>query len=238
LFDAVPNCQNQGMNLKQAAGTRAAGYVENGMTIGLGTGSTVYWAIRQLGAMVVNDGLTIQAVPTSVETENLARQFGISLVTFADVQELDLTIDGADEISPALDLIKGGGGALLREKLVAAASKRLIIVADESKLSSVLGSFALPVEVVPFAWETTARRIEKLNLKPTLRMREGKMFVSDNGNYILDCASGGNIENPAKLHVELKLLTGVVETGLFTGMTSAAVVADANGIEIIERTFY
>ena len=238
MFDAVPNCQNQGMNLKQAAGTRAAGYVENGMTIGLGTGSTVYWTIRRLGAMVVNDGLKIQAVPTSKQTEDLARQFGITLVTFAGVQELDLTIDGADEISPALDLIKGGGGALLREKLVAAASKRLIIVADESKLSSVLGSFALPVEVVPFAWETTARRIEKLNLKPTLRMREGKMFVSDNGNYILDCASGGNIENPAKLHVELKLLTGVVETGLFTGMTSAAVVADANGIEIIERTFY
>jgi ribose 5-phosphate isomerase A len=225
------------MNLKQAAGTRAAGYVENGMTIGLGTGSTVFWTIRQLGAMVVNDGLKIQAVPTSKQTEDLARQFGIPLVTFAGVQELDLTIDGADEISPALDLIKGGGGALLREKLVAAASKRLIIVADESKLASVLGSCALPVEVVPFAWETTARRIEKLNLKPTLRICEGKMFVTDNGNYILDCASGGKIENPAMLHGELKLLTGVIETGLFTGMTSAAVIAGVSGIEIIERTF-
>ena len=224
--------------MKQAAGERAADYVENGMTIGLGTGSTVYWTIRQLGAMVVNDGLKIQAVPTSKQTEHLARQFGIPLVTFAGVQHLDLTIDGADEISPALDLIKGGGGALLREKLVAAASKRLIIVADQSKLAPLLGSYDLPVEIVPFAWETTARRIEKLNLNPMLRMREGEMFVTDNGNYILDCASGGKIENPAKLHGELKLLTGVVETGLFTGMTSAAIIAGEGGIEIIERTFY
>lgn len=222
------------MNLKQTAGERAAEFVKDGMTVGLGTGSTVYWTIRRLGELVVKEKLKMRAVPTSLQTENLARKCGIPLVTFADVQELDLTIDGADEISPDLDLIKGGGGALLRERLVAAASRRLI-VADESKLVPALGAFPLPVEVVPFAWETTVHRIENLNLKPALRMREGKPFISDNGNYILDCASGGKIERPFELHRALKLLPGVIEVGLFVGMANLAVVSGAGGIEIIER---
>jgi ribose 5-phosphate isomerase A len=233
LFRAARRVNIKAMNLKQQAGTRAAEFVRDGMTVGLGTGSTVRWTILRLGALV-REGLKIRAVPTSEETEKLAIEQKIPLVTFAEVRELDLTIDGADEISPQLDLIKGGGGALLREKLVAAASKRLIIVADESKLAPVLGSFPLPVEVVSFGWETTASRVEKLDLKWTLRMSDGKPFLTDNGNYILDCRCG-KIENPAELHRAIKILTGVVETGLFIGMTSAAIVAGAGGIKIIEK---
>jgi ribose 5-phosphate isomerase A len=233
LFQIAGRANIETMNLKQSAGEKAVEFVRDGMIIGLGTGSTVYWTIRRLGASV-KDGLKIRAVPTSANTENLCRESGIPLTDFSEVGELDLTIDGADEISPNLDLIKGGGGALLREKLVAAASKRLIIVADESKLVTNLGAFRLPVEVVPFGWQTTARRIENLDLKATRRLNEAKPFLTDNGNYILDCACG-KIENPAKLHSELKLLTGVVETGLFTKMASTAVIAGASGIKIIER---
>ena len=222
----------EAMIFKQQAGERAAEFVQDGMSVGLGTGSTVYWTILKL-ALMVKDGLKIRAVPTSEQTAKLANEQKIPLVTFADVRELDLTIDGADEISPSLDLIKGGGGALLREKLVAVASKRLIIVADDSKLASTLGSFPLPVEVVPFGWETTARRIENLDLKWTLRMSDGKTFLTDNGNYILDC-NCGKIENAGELHRAIKMLTGVVETGLFVGMASTAVVAGEDGIKIIE----
>ena len=221
------------MNLKRQAGERAAEFVHDKMTVGLGTGSTVHWTILRLGVLV-REGLTIRAVPTSRQTEKLAVEQKIPLVTFGEGRELDLTIDGADEISPQLDLIKGGGGALLREKLVAAASKRLIVVADESKLAPALGSFPLPVEVVPFGWEITARRVENLNLKQSLRTSDGKPFLTDNGNYILDCDCG-KIENPAQLHRELKLLTGVVETGLFVGMADAVIVAGSGGIEIIEK---
>ncbi len=203
------------------------------MTVGLGTGSTVYWTILKLASMV-RDGLKIRAVPTSLQTEKLATEQKIPLAGLTDVRELDLTIDGADEISPKLDLIKGRGGALLREKLVAAASKRLIIIAADSKLVTALNSSPLPIEVVSFGWKTTASRIENLDLKWTLRMNEGEPFQTDNGNLILDCA-GREIENPAQLHRELKLLTGVVETGLFVGMASAAVVAGAGGITIIEK---
>lgn len=233
MFQIAGRVNIEAMNLKRQAGERAADFIRDGMTVGLGTGSTVHWTIVRLGALV-REGLTIRAVPTSRQTEKSAAEQKIPLVTFADVRELDLTIDGADEISPRLDLIKGGGGALLREKLVAAASKRLIVVADESKLVPALGSFPLPVEVVPFGWEITARRVENLNLKQSLRMSDGKPFLTDNGNYILDCDCG-KIENPAQFHRELKLLTGVVETGLFVGMADAAVVAGSGGIEIIEK---
>lgn len=222
------------MNLKRLAGEKAAEFVKDGMSVGLGTGSTVYWTILRLGALV-REGLRIRAVPTSRQTEKLASEQKIPLAGLGEARELDLTIDGADEINFALDLIKGGGGALLREKLVAAASKRLIIVADESKFVSSLGAFPLPVEVVPFGWETTARRIEKSDLKCELRLTGENPFLTDNGNYILDCASG-KIENPAALHSALKLLPGVVETGLFVGMTSAAVISGAGGIQIVERT--
>ena len=219
------------MNLKKVAGERAVEFIKDGMTVGLGTGSTVHWTLMRLGSMV-KKGFNVRAVPTSKPTEELALELGIRLVTLAEVQELDLTIDGADEISPSLDLIKGAGGALLREKLIAAASIRLVIVAEEKKLVPALGSAPLPVEVVRFAWEATARRVGELNCVPTLRLETGEPYVTDNGNYILDCACG-MIDDPAGLNRALKLLPGVVETGLFIGMADVAVVAAEDGVKII-----
>ncbi|MGH7861041.1 MAG: ribose-5-phosphate isomerase RpiA [Candidatus Dormibacteraceae bacterium] len=221
------------MNPKQLAGERAAEFVKDGMTIGLGTGSTVYFTIQCLGELA-RDGLRIQGIPTSRRTEQQARDVGIPLVTFAEVTELDLTIDGADEVNPALDLIKGAGGALVREKLVAAASRRLIIVVDHSKQVVTLGRFPLSVEVVPFAWEVTTRRVAALGCVPTPRSVDGQLYVSDNGNYILDCAFG-QIPDPATLHRALKLLPGVVETGLFVGMASTVIVGHQSGAVILER---
>ncbi|MBA2338892.1 MAG: ribose-5-phosphate isomerase RpiA [Pyrinomonadaceae bacterium] len=222
------------MDAKQRAGEKAVEFVEDGMNVGLGTGSTVYWTIMRLGSMV-KQGLNIRAVPTSRRTEKLAREQDITLVGFNEIEELDLTIDGADEINPSLDLTKGGGGALLREKLVAAASKRLIIVADESKRVAALGRFPLPVEVVPFAWQVTARRLaEDLSCTPTLRLDAAEQpYVTDNGNYILDCACG-EINDPASLHRALKLLAGVIETGLFIGMADIAIIASESGVEVIK----
>ncbi|HZB45723.1 MAG TPA: ribose-5-phosphate isomerase RpiA [Pyrinomonadaceae bacterium] len=223
------------LNAKQLAGARAAEYIEDGMAVGLGTGSTAYWMVEALGARV-RQGLRVRGVPTSRRTEEQARTLGIALVTFAEVQQLDLTIDGADEIDPNLALTKGGGGALLREKLVAAASRRMIVVADSSKLVQTLGKFPLPVEVVPFAWEVTAGRVEALGCNPRLRRAGGgDAYVTDNGNYILDCDCGV-IADPARLERELKLLPGVVECGLFVRMADTVVVADeAGGVRIIER---
>src|SRR5918998_6420785 len=184
------------LNAKRLAGARAAEYIEDGMTVGLGTGSTAYWMVESLGARV-REGLRVRCVPTSRRTEEQARALGIPLVTFADVRELDLTIDGADEIGPGLALIKGGGGALVREKLVAAASRRMVVVADASKRVPVLGRFPLPVEVVPFAWEVTARRVASVtNAEPEPRREGDKLYVTDNGNYVLDCRCG-RVEDPA-----------------------------------------
>src|SRR4029079_13646046 len=176
---------NSSSSLKKLAGEKATEAIRDGMTIGLGTGSTVYFTSMRVGELV-RDGLRVRAIPTSKQTEKLAIENGIELCTFADVQRLDLTIDGADELTPSLDLIKGGGGALLCEKLVAASSDRLIIVADESKCVETLGAFPLPIEVVPFAWQTTARRIENLNIEPHKRKKGNEPFITDNGNYILD----------------------------------------------------
>jgi ribose 5-phosphate isomerase A len=224
------------MNAKQRAGARAVEFIEDGMTVGLGTGSTAYWMVESLGERV-RAGLRVRGVPTSRRTEEQARGLGIPLVTFAEVQELDLAIDGADEIGPDLALIKGGGGALLREKLVAAAARRFIVVADAGKKVDALGQFPLPVEVVPFAWQVTARRVAKaVGVEPILRRAEsGDTYVTDNGNYILDCRCG-EIRDPAALERELKLLVGVVECGLFVRLADAAIVASEGDVEIIERS--
>jgi len=222
---------NSSSSLKKLAGEKATEAIRDGMTIGLGTGSTVYFTIMRVGELV-RDGLRVRAIPTSKQTEKLAIENGVELCTFADVQRLDLTIDGADELNPSLDLIKGGGGALLWEKLVAASSDRLIIVADESKCVETLGAFPLPVEVIPFAWQTTSKRVEKLNIEPQMRMIGDKPFVTDNGNYILDCRCGA-IDNPAELHNNLKVLTGVVETGLFISMAKTSIIAGSDGIRIL-----
>jgi len=220
---------------KQRAGERATDFVRDGMVVGLGTGTTVYWTIRRLGELV-RGGLRIQGIPTSRRTEALAIEEGIPLTTFERVGELDLTIDGADEVGPGLELIKGGGGALLRERLVAAASRRLIIVVESSKLVPTLGRFPLPVEIVPFAWEITARRIAAHGCIPTLRRSNSQPFLTDNGNYIVDCEFGA-IPDPAALHQRLKLLPGVVETGLFVDMAELVVVGydDSETVELLTR---
>lgn len=224
------------MNAKQRAGFKAVEYIEDGMTVGLGTGSTAYWLVERLGERV-REGLSVRGVPTSRRTEEQARSLGIPLVTFAEVQELDLAIDGADEIGPGLALVKGGGGALLREKLVAAAARRFVVIADAGKKVDVLGQFPLPVEVVPFAWEVTARRVAGVTrVEPVLRRADGgTAYVTDNGNYILDCRCG-EIRDPAKMERELNMLVGVVECGLFVGMADIAIVATDDDVEVIERS--
>ncbi|RAS98708.1 ribose 5-phosphate isomerase A, partial [Bacillus cereus] len=204
--------------------------VKDGMKIGLGTGSTVYWTIEKLGERV-KEGLSFQAVPTSKETEVLAQQLNIPLISLNDIQSLDLTIDGADEIDSNLHLIKGGGGALLREKIVASSSKELLIIADESKLVTHLGTFPLPVEIIPFSWKQTESKIQSLGCQTTLRLKDNETFITDNNNMIIDCVFPHNITNPANLHNHLKMITGVVETGLFVNMTSMAIIGTKNGIQ-------
>lgn len=211
------------MNPKQLVGEKAAEYVEDGMKVGLGTGSTAYYMVMKLGERV-RQGLDILGMPTSEATEKLAREQGIRLVDFNEVKQLDLTIDGADEFDPNLQLIKGGGGALLREKVVASISKRLIIITDERKQVEVLGKFPLPVEVVRFGWELTFNKLKEKGLKPQLRMDGEKPYITDNSNYILDCHAG-QIPDPAALQQELKAMLGVVETGLFIDRATEVIMA-------------
>jgi len=222
---------------KRRAGEEAVKLVEDGMLVGLGTGSTAYWAIMDIGKRV-KEGLKITAVPTSIRSEELARSLGIPLVPLDEIQPggIDLTIDGADEADGELNLIKGGGGALLREKIIAAHSKRLVIVADASKEVKTLGKFPLPVEIVPFGFKLTVGRLEVLGGHPVLRQGEdGEPYVTDNGNYIADCRFGV-IDDAAALETTLNLIPGVVENGLFVGMAERIVVGHEDGtISVRER---
>ncbi|WP_397386789.1 ribose-5-phosphate isomerase RpiA [Paenibacillus sp. MMS20-IR301] len=221
------------MNVKQLAAEKAVEYVQDGMKVGLGTGSTAYWAIRKLGERV-SEGLKITAVATSQASEDQARELGIPLVNFSEVDSLDLTIDGADELDGSLQLIKGGGGALLREKIVAMGSTRMIVVADESKAVKTLGQFPLPVEIVPFAWEWTVADLIKLGCEAELRRSGDELYKTDNGNYIADCRFGA-IDSAAELALSLQRIPGVVEHGLFIGIADMAVIGKTDGtIEIIE----
>ena len=173
--------------------------------------------------------MKVRCIPTSRETEGLARGLGLPLTDFSEVGELDLAIDGADEVDPKCNLIKGGGGALLREKIVASASSRVIIVVDETKLVDHLGAFPLPVEVLPFGWQRTLRRLERLGCKAALRERGGEPFLTDNGNYILDCRFG-RIDDPPGLEQEIDLIPGVVESGLFLGLADLVLVGRREGM--------
>lgn len=215
------------MNLKQIAAERAAEYIQDGMKVGLGTGSTAYYAICKLGERV-RDGLRIQAVATSEASDKLAREWGIPIVPFDQIGRLDITIDGADEVDPDFNLIKGGGGALLREKIVAANSDKLIIVADGSKAVKRLGRFPLPVEVVPFASEWTFSALEKLGCRPAWRMNGEERYLTDNGNLIADCHMEA-IEHAAELNVRLNMLPGVVDNGLFVDMADTVILAKEDG---------
>lgn len=222
------------MKAKKLTGEKATEYIEDGMIIGLGTGSTAYYAIKKVGEMVRN-GLKVKAVPTSKETAELAADEGIELVELADVESLAVTIDGADEVDPNFNLIKGGGGALLREKIVASATEKLIIVVDETKMVEHLGAFPLPVEVTPFSWQYTQRMIEKFSCSSEIRKEDGEIFVTDNGNYILDC-NFGKIEDPVKITVELNKLPGVVENGIFAEMAEVVVIGYNDGrVEVLEK---
>ncbi|MFW5687162.1 MAG: ribose-5-phosphate isomerase RpiA [Halanaerobium sp.] len=222
------------MKAKKLTGEKATEYIKDGMIIGLGTGSTAYYAIKKVGEMVRN-GLKVRAVPTSKETAELAAEEGIELVELADVESLAVTIDGADEVDSNFNLIKGGGGALLREKIVASATEKLIIVVDETKMVEHLGAFPLPVEVTPFSWQYTQRMIEKFSCSSGLRKEDGEIFVTDNGNYILDC-NFGKIEDPVKITVELNKLPGVVENGIFAEMAEIVVVGYNDGrVEVLEK---
>lgn len=214
----------------------AVAMVEDGMVVGLGTGSTAVFAIDGLIARV-RQGLRIVGIPTSERSARQASDGGIPLTDFAHHTKVDLTIDGADEIArDSLNLIKGLGGALLREKIVAAASERLVIIADEPKLVSDLGATApVPVEIVTFGWETTAGRLAKLGAKPVLRKtQEGDAFRTDGGNLIMDCHFGV-IADPERLEKNLSYTIGVVETGLFIGMAITALVATSSGILRLDR---
>jgi ribose 5-phosphate isomerase A len=200
------------MNSKKIAAEKAVEFVKDGMTIGLGTGSTAYWAIQSIGEMV-RRGLNVKAIPTSTSTEKLAKELNIPMASFSDVGQIDLTIDGADEIDKDKNLVKGGGGALLREKIVAYNSKQFIVIADESKLVATLGKFPLPIEIVPFGATLTLARLTQ-RCRAEIRKEHEKLFVTDNGNYIVDCYFG-SINDPKSLDTELKAIAGVLETGIF-----------------------
>jgi ribose 5-phosphate isomerase A len=218
---------------KRAAGEYAAEWVESGMTVGLGTGSTAIWAIRRIGERLADGSLRdVQGIPTSTASADEARAFGIPLTSLADHPVVDLTIDGADEVDPELNLIKGGGGALLHEKVVAQASRREVIVVDESKPSPALGThFALPVEVLEFGWKAEASYLESLGGTPTLRYVDGgEPFVTDEGNWILDAAFGP-IDDVPRLAGALSARAAVMEHGLFLGLATDLLIATATGIE-------
>jgi ribose 5-phosphate isomerase A len=225
---------------KRAAAARALEYVRPGMRLGLGTGSTAKHFVDLLGERV-RTGLDVVAVPTSEATRAQAARVGIALTTLDDIAELDLTIDGADEIAPDLTLIKGGGGALLREKVVAAASARMVVIADESKCVPTLGRFPLPIEIVPFGAKATHRAIEAV-LRATgcpgpavlRKAQSGQAFVTDGGHWILD-AHCQHIPDPPSLAARLCTVPGVMEHGLFIGIAQTAIVAGANGVRVVER---
>jgi ribose 5-phosphate isomerase A len=220
------------MDAKQRAGEEAVGFIQSGMVVGLGTGSTADFFLRALASRLADGRLAnIRGLPTSRTSEVLARSLGIPITTFSECPHADITIDGADEIDPSLNLIKGRGGALLREKLVAQNSSRLIIIADDSKKVTQLGThFPLPVEVTMFGHETQPAFFASLGCEPTLRMIGDKPFVTDNGNFIYDCKFA-RIEKPHELEMAIKGRAGIVETGLFLGIAKMALVAGKMDVE-------
>jgi ribose 5-phosphate isomerase A len=217
--------------LKRQAAIKAVDYVRDGMIVGLGTGSTAKHMILALGEKV-RKGLRIRGVPTSRETADLAKQQGLTVIESVDEWVIDVAIDGADQVDPQLNLIKGGGGALLKEKIVAASARQFIVVVDHTKRVPVLGgSFPLPIEVVPFGWGSTLRQIEAVSGgKATLRTRRGQVFHTEAGHYIVDVQIVA-IADPRELEMRLNEIPGVVETGLFVGRTSLLVVGTPQGVE-------
>lgn len=220
------------MNLKQAAAIEAAKYVQSGMIVGLGTGSTAYYLVEELGRRVKEEGLEITGVTTSNRTADQARALNIPLKSVDEVDHIDLTIDGADEIDSQFQGIKGGGGALLYEKTVATYSEKYIWIVDESKMVPTLGAFPLPIEVIPYGADQLFRLFEEKQMKPSFRMTDDERFITDGGHYIIDCQLD-KIYNPQKLATWLDSLTGVVEHGLFIDMPTTVIVGRSDEVETI-----
>lgn len=216
--------------MKKQAAEKAVEQIQDNMVVGLGTGSTAYFAIQKIGEKVAQ-GLDIGAVATSVHTEKLAKELGIPLLPFADVHAIDLTIDGADEVDPQFNLIKGGGGALMREKLIAYNTRHYIIIVDESKMVQQLGAFPLPVEILPFGYELTLAQLRKVCSAVQLRSTNGKTFITDNGNLIADLHLG-SIADPELLDTLLHGVPGVLETGLFSHRMVSQVMIGTSGGEV------
>jgi len=220
---------------KFVAAKRAVDYVQDGMRLGLGTGSTAAWMVRCLAERIREEGLQVIGVPTSTRTADLARDLGIEVTSLDEAKWLDLTIDGADEVDPELNLIKGGGGALLQEKIVATASDRMVVITDAGKEVTALGAFPLPIEVIPFGWQTTKALVEEtlinmdvLGRDTTLRMNDDRPYVTDEGNYILDLHLR-RIGNARQLSLVLNQVPGVVENGLFIDICDVVIVGHGDG---------
>lgn len=218
---------------KKSAAEKAAEFIKEGMTIGLGSGSTIYFTIVKSGELV-KQGLKFRAVSTSDSTTKLAQSMGISLVSIDEVNEIDLTIDGADEVDSNFNGIKGGGGALLFEKIVALSSKKNIWVVDSGKVVNTLGKFPLPVEVIPFGYKRPLKILEDLHLNPVIRKKGDDFYYTDSGNFIFDLHTGG-ISDPNKLNDKLKLINGVVETGLFLNIADTIIIGKNNSTEILNK---
>lgn len=222
------------MNLKEKAAEAAVKYVKDGMVVGLGSGSTASIAIKLIGEKV-RAGMDLVGIPTSRDSEILGKSVGIKIGELKDHPLVDVTIDGADEVDPKLNLVKGLGGALVREKIVAVATKMEVIVVDETKLVDyICQKSPLPVEVVRFSYEATVRRLQGFGCTPKMRARDGDLYVTDNGNYIADCKFA-RIDDPAMMESQLNLVPGVVDNGLFVGLAHKVIVASAGGIRVLEK---
>lgn len=221
------------MNEKQLAAEKSTEFIESGMILGLGTGSTVLFMLNKLGEMV-KGGLEVKCVSSSVQTTKIAKNLNIPLVSLNDIDHIDLTIDGADEVDLNLNGIKGGGGALLFEKIIASLSNKVIWIVDSKKLVKKLGHFPLPIEVIPFCANHIFKKFDDLGYKPVKRLLNNKSFLTDSGNEIIDLHTG-EIKNPLNLEKEIKLLTGVVEVGLFINIADFVIVGRENSTEILSR---
>lgn len=218
---------------KKLAGQKAAEYIKDGMTLGLGTGSTAYYMIKRVGELVEN-GMKLKAVATSKDTAKLALELHIPLVQIDEIDKIDLCIDGVDEIDKHFNAIKGGGGALFREKIVADLADEVIWIMDESKLVEKIGTFPLPIEVLPYGYKQIILKLKKCFLNPVVRMKSNSFFITDNGNYIVDLHIGSPMDINAVKN-KLSRITGILETGLFINMCKRIVVGTKSGVKVIEN---
>ncbi|MCI1580974.1 MAG: ribose-5-phosphate isomerase RpiA [Clostridium beijerinckii] len=222
------------MDQKRVAGEKSAEYIKDGMILGLGTGSTAYYMIRKVGELIKN-GMKIKAVATSKSTESLARELKIPLLSIDEVDKIDLAIDGVDEIDNEFNAIKGGGGALFREKIVASLANEVIWIMDESKLVDGIGEFPLPVEILPYGYKHVIKELQDYSLNPKIRMKEEEIFVTDNGNYIVDLHIGKPM-NINDVYNKVNKITGVLETGLFINMCDRIIIGTSSGTKIINNS--